>query len=517
MRIIDFFDQGVAYHNENVAFVDSHTAYTFGEADAEIHKLAAAIHGNGFGKGTRVGVYAPNSNKAWIAMLGLMRAEGVWLPINPRNSVSTNIDLAGRFGMELLLYSSSFNELVLEIKENVPSIKQFVCIDGEGSVGLSLNEFCDGHPAFHQIGPPSTNELAAIFPTGGTTGKSKGVLMGHESLETMAANYFSHLNYRENSVSLIVAPMTHTAGILGALHFPRGGKNVITKHVDPLSIMQDIEEHKVTHLFLPPTVLYMMLSHQDVTNYDYSSLQHFMLGAAPTSFEKLKEAVQVFGPVMTEIYGQVEAPASICIKAPDDYLKPDGSIDEARLKGIGRPGVFNQVKILDNDGQEVPQGVAGEICVSGRLVTQGYLNNRDANTESYKDGWLWTGDIGRMNHDGYIEIVDRRKDLIITGGFNVYPNEVEQAICGHPDVHECAVIGIPDEKWGEAVKGVVVLKPLTSVSAEEIIAMVKDALGSVKAPKTIDFVADLPRSPNGKVIKTEIRKQYWQDQERAVN
>jgi acyl-CoA synthetase (AMP-forming)/AMP-acid ligase II len=179
--------------------------------------------------------------------------------------------------------------------------------------------------------------------------------------------------------------------------------------------------------------------------------------------------------------------------------------------------VFNQVKILDNDGQEVPQGVAGEICVSGRLVTQGYLNNRDANTESYKDGWLWTGDIGRMNHDGYIEIVDRRKDLIITGGFNVYPNEVEQAICGHPDVHECAVIGIPDEKWGEAVKGVVVLKPLTSVSAEEIIAMVKDALGSVKAPKTIDFVADLPRSPNGKVIKTEIRKQYWQDQERAVN
>jgi len=517
MRIIDFFEQGVRYYPAKVAFVDGTSSYTYAEADGHVGKIAAAIRGNGFKKGDRIGVYSPNANIAFLALLGLMRAEAVWLPINPRNSVETNIDLADRFGMSVMMYSSAFNDEVKEIQAAVPGIKAFVCIDGEGSIGNTLASFCDGHPDTHTAEPEATGELAAIFGTGGTTGKSKGVLMNHTALETFFQNYHAHFSYKEDSVHLVVAPMTHTAGIMGCLHFPRGGKNVVCASPDPLTIMQDIEKYRVTHLFLPPTVLYMMLAHEEVEKFDYSSLQHFMVGAAPTSLEKLKEACKVFGASMTEAYGQTEAPAAITLKAPWDYIDADGNIIEHRLRGIGRPAIFNQVKILDTDGNEVSRGEPGEICVAGNLVTQGYLDNPEATAEAFRDGWLWTGDIGVMAADGYIEIVDRRKDMIISGGFNVYPNEVEQVISEMAEVQECAVIGIPDEKWGEAVKGVVQLKPDAELSEEKLIVYVKDKLGSVKAPKSIDFVDELPKSPVGKVLKTELRDRYWSDMNKAVN
>ncbi|PHR96371.1 MAG: hypothetical protein COA68_15655 [Oceanobacter sp.] len=221
MRLIDFFDQGVRYHAKKTAFVDSESSYSYGEADTKIHKIAAAIRGNDFDKGTRIGVYSPNSNNAWLALLGLMRAEGIWLPINPKNSVETNVDLTSRFETKILFYDSCFNQEVEEIQSAVPTIAQFVCINGEGAIGTNLADFVDGQPEFHEIGEPETNELAAIFPTGGTTGKSKGVLMNHEALETFASNYHGHFQYKEDSVHLVVAPMTHSAGIMGCLHVRR--------------------------------------------------------------------------------------------------------------------------------------------------------------------------------------------------------------------------------------------------------------------------------------------------------
>jgi acyl-CoA synthetase (AMP-forming)/AMP-acid ligase II len=281
--------------------------------------------------------------------------------------------------------------------------------------------------------------------------------------------------------------------------------------------MQDIQEHRVTHLFMPPTLMYMMLAHEEVNNYDYSSLQHFIVGAAPTSLEKLKEALKIFGPCMSEIYGQTEAPAAVSLKAPWDYMNSEGEINERRLASIGRPGVLTPVKILGDDGNEAARNEVGEICCSGNIVTLGYLDNPEATAEAYCDGWLKTGDVGFMDEDGYIHIVDRSKDIIISGGFNVYPNEVEQVLTQHPAVQDCAVIGVPDEKWGEAIKAVIQRKPGQHADEAEILAMVKKRLGSVKTPKSIDFIDDLPRSPNGKVLKTELRKPYWSKKSRGVN
>jgi acyl-CoA synthetase (AMP-forming)/AMP-acid ligase II len=520
MRIIDYFDNGVKYYPDNVAFIDMDdggASMTYQQALPVTHRIAAAIHGNGYGRGSHVGILAPNSTVAFLALLGLFRAEAVWLPINPRNPVAINADLLERFDGELLLFHSDYAEEAREILESVPGIREAVCIDGSGTVGQSLKDWSEGCPDTHQTAPINMDDLFAIFPTGGTTGKSKGVMMTHGCIFAMFQSFYSHFSYYDDTCHLVVAPMTHSAGIMGCLHFARGGSNVIMGQVVPGLVCKAIEEYKVTHLFLPPTVAYMMLALPDVGEYDYSSLQHFLLGAAPTSLEKLKEAISVFGPVMTEAFGQAEAPAAVALKAPWDYMDSKGQINERRLQSVGRPCVNNIVTIIDDDGVEVDRGSSGEICIKGELVTPGYYKNPEATAEVRNFGWHQTGDVGVMDEEGFITIVDRKKDMIITGGFNVFPNEIEQVLMAHPAVQDCAVVGVPDEKWGEAVRGVIQLKPGFECTEQELIDLCKVELGGVKAPKRMDFTEDLPLSPAGKVLKTELRKAYWKGRSRAVN
>jgi acyl-CoA synthetase (AMP-forming)/AMP-acid ligase II len=520
MRIIEHFDNACRLYPDNIAVVDvgnDQSGVSYAQALPVSQSVAAAIDNKGYSRGGHVGVLAPNCSIAFLTLLGLFRAQCVWLPINPRNTVAVNADLLGRFDGELLLFHSSFAAEAAQLLELCPGIREIVCIDAECGEGTSLEKWSQGAGMTYQPSDAGLDETFAIFPTGGTTGKSKGVMLTHRNIDAFFKNFYSHFNYHDGSCHLMVAPMTHTAGLTGCLHFARGGTNAIMSSTNPPEIADAIERHSVTHLFLPPTVLYMMLSLPDIRERNYSSLQHFLVGAAPTSLDKLKQALEVFGPVMTEAFGQSEAPASITAKAPWDYLDENGQVDEARLHSIGRPCVFNTVAILSDEGQEQPRGVAGEICLRGDLVFPGYYKNPEATAEVCEFGWHHTGDIGVMSADGYITIVDRKKDMIISGGFNIFPNEIEQVLSRHPAVQECAVIGVPDEKWGEAVKAVVQLKPEETGSADELIARVKEELGSVKTPKSIDFVEQLPRSPVGKVLKTEIRKQYWHGQERAIN
>jgi acyl-CoA synthetase (AMP-forming)/AMP-acid ligase II len=520
MLIIDQFDNGARFYPDNPAFIDigpGGTTLTYNEALPITHRIAAAIHANGYDESTHIGILAPNSTIAFLTLLGLFRAGAVWLPINPRNPVPANAELLEAFDGELIFYHSAFEEAAKALVEQTPGLKEAVCIDNQGSYGTNLEDWWQDAPEEFERPAAEADGLFAIFPTGGTTGKPKGVMVNHLAVDTLFNNFYSHFSYHDDTCHLVVAPMTHTAGVTGCMHFARGGANVLMAVPSPEAICQAIQDYRVTHLFLPPTLLYMLLALPNVRDYDYSSLQHFLIGAAPTSLDKLKEAIGVFGPVMTEAFGQTEAPASITLKAPWDYMDSDGAIDDKRLQSIGRPGVNNTVAILDDDGNEVERGVAGEICIKGDLVTPGYYKNPEATAEVRRSGWHLTGDIGVMDGDGFITIVDRKKDMIITGGFNVFPNEVEQVLNSHPAVLDCAVIGVPDEKWGESVKGVVQLKPETECSEQDLIDLCKRELGSVKAPKSIDFSDDLPRSPTGKVLKTEIRRPYWKERTRGIN
>jgi acyl-CoA synthetase (AMP-forming)/AMP-acid ligase II len=286
---------------------------------------------------------------------------------------------------------------------------------------------------------------------------------------------------------------------------------------DPALLLAAIPRYKVTELFLPPTVIYRLLDIPDLgRKVDFSSMKYFMYGAAPMSVEKLKQAIQVIGPVMMGGYGQTEAPASIAYLPPGEHFEGGKIASDERLSSVGRPNPLIRVEIMDDANGILPKGQTGEICVLGDLVMKGYYKAPEKTAEAIVGGWLHTGDIGHLDAEGYLHITDRKKDMIITGGFNVYPSEVEQVIWGHPAVQDCAVIGAPDDKWGEAVKAVVELNSGQHVSAEELIALCKEKLGSVKAPKSVDFVDALPRSPVGKVLKKDLRARYWQGRQRTI-
>jgi acyl-CoA synthetase (AMP-forming)/AMP-acid ligase II len=267
---------------------------------------------------------------------------------------------------------------------------------------------------------------------------------------------------------------------------------------------------------MPPTLIYMLLAHPDVGKYDYSSLQHLVYASAPMSVDKLVEAVKVFGPVLTQTYGQAEACMICTFFSPEDHVAALESNNRHRLASAGKVSPLVRLDVMDDHGKLLPRGQRGEIVVRGNLVMKGYYNNVEATAEASAFGWHHTGDIGVIDEDGFVYIVDRKKDMIISGGFNVFPGEVEQVLWSHPAVQDCAVIGIPDEKWGEAVKAVVELKPGMTVEADALIQLAKEKLGGVKAPKSVDFVDTLPRSPVGKVLKKTLREPYWAGHERKI-
>jgi acyl-CoA synthetase (AMP-forming)/AMP-acid ligase II len=281
-------------------------------------------------------------------------------------------------------------------------------------------------------------------------------------------------------------------------------------------MMRCIQEHRVTTLFLPPTAIYSMLAHPRVREFDYSSLKHFVYAAAPMSAEKLKECLAIFGPVMAQTFGQAESPMLCTFLSPQQHLVIGDPVRERRLMSCGQPTLFTQVEIMDDEGKLLGPEERGEIVTRGNLVMKGYFKNLQATEEASRFGWHHTGDIGLKDADGFVYIVDRKRDMIISGGFNLYPSEIEQVIWGHPAVQDCAVIGIPDEKWGEAVKAIVELKEGQHASAETIMAFCRERLGGMKTPKSVEIWPSLPRSPVGKVLKRDIREKFWAGSARRV-
>jgi acyl-CoA synthetase (AMP-forming)/AMP-acid ligase II len=310
--------------------------------------------------------------------------------------------------------------------------------------------------------------------------------------------------FKGRPIYLALAPLTHAAGVLCFPIMALGGRIVIMHHPDIGEFLDLIERYRVTHTFLPPTVIYMLLDHPKLDRDRLGSLQCFWYGAAPISASRLAEALQRIGP-MAQLFGQTEAPMMISTMAPQDHFLADGSVARERLRSAGRPSPLVRVAVMAPDGTLLGTGETGEIVVRGSLVMRGYHRNPQATAEASAYGWHHTGDIGYLDEDNYLFIVDRAKDMVITGGFNVYSTEVEQALMQHPDVQDCAVIGLPDDKWGERVTAVVQLRSGAAASADQLRAFARERLGGVKTPKQLEIWPDLPRSKVGKILKREIR------------
>ena len=518
MQLIAHFDRAAAIHPRRTAFVQPDgEAISYADAAIRVDAIAVALHAARLEAGATIAIYSPNDAAAFLAILGILRAGFKWLSLNARNPVDENIALATTMEAAALFFHGAFEADAERIRDAVGTLSLCICLDRTSALGPALSHL-EARPSIDL--PRLADDSArpcTIFATGGTTGRSKGAVWTNQTWETLLSNFWSCAPPCSHPVHLCVAPMTHAAGILGLMLLPRAPTNVIMNGADPKFILEAIERHRVTHLFLPPKVLYALLSCPELGNYDTSSLIFFLVSAAPVSSDRLREAVAAFGPVMCQSFGQAEAPFFLTYLAPQDLeLALASPAHAGLLKSCGRPTMFSEVEIMDEDGRLLPAGEDGEIVVRGNLVMKGYYKDAAATAAVSQFSWHHTGDIGRKDKDGFLYIVDRKRDMIISGGFNIFSTEVEGALLAHPSILDCAVIGVPDEKWGEAVKAVVELKPGAEVTAERLIAHCKSLLGSVKAPKSVDIWDTLPRSPVGKVLKRSIRDTFWKGLERSI-
>ena len=518
MSAINYFDRGVLLYKDREALVSDEGAYTYQELKEASIRVAAGIISRGDHDLTRLAVYSPNTIHVFPCLLGAMRAGNVLVPANARDEVTATVHFLNLTNTKWFFYHSSLSENVARIREEVPSLEHFVCLDKDNNDDKSLQRFMaeEGGGEVPDI-QHDPHRHFYYYATGGTTGFSKAVIWDNLVWDTFISLFNGQTPTDEPPVHLCVAPISHSAGPIAMALFPVGVKNVVLPGFDPLEVMKNIEEHRVTHLFLPPTALYAMLSHPEVRNFDYSSLKYFLVAAAPVAPDKIKEAIEVFGPCLCQAFGQAEAPACLTWMPPAKFLEAVSDPEkEHLLKSCGQPTLSMRVAIMDDDGNIVPNGERGEIVAQGNLISVAYLDNPEATEEMRKFGWHHTGDIGIMDDDGYIYIVDRKKDMIITGGFNVYPAETEATLLSHPSIQDAAVVGVPDEKWGEMVKAVVTLKNGHNATEEELVEFCKKGLGSVKTPKSIEFWDALPRTAAGKISRKDIRKQYWEGHERSV-
>jgi fatty-acyl-CoA synthase len=522
MRAIDYFDKGADEFPGRIAIIDRATRYSYREAREASQQIAQAMWSSGLRGEEGVAIFSPNDARILLCMLGLMRAGGVWVPINSRNALDANVQYLNYSKTSWLFYHSSFQEQVREIKRLVPSLRHFICIDAENDGDPSLESFIEQPRPEEEIdwGDPTGNvdRLVGLVPTGGTTGPAKGVMVTSLSWGTMTELANQNLRCDDSEpVCLSTAPLSHAAGVVAFAMFSLGATNVVLPAFDALEVLEGIERFRVTHLFLPPTAFYALLAHPKLGDFKYTSLRRLLIAAAPVSPDKFKKGIEVFGPCLCQSYGQTEAPMYMTFLDPATVAAAAAGDHPERLRSCGKPTLAVRLAIMDSDGKILPPNKTGEIVARGALVGAGYYNLPEATAEIRTHGWHHTGDVGYRDEDGFFYIVDRKKDMIITGGFNVYCAEVEASVMELPQVRECAVIGVPDEKWGEAVKAIVVLRDGELLREEAIIAHCKTRLGSVKSPKSVEFWSEIPKTPAAKTDKKAIRKPFWEGVDRAVH
>ncbi|AMG87094.1 class I adenylate-forming enzyme family protein [Bordetella bronchiseptica] len=518
MQLIDTFDRGAGYGLAEPCFIEpGGRTLSYGQVQDMSHRIANGLRAAGLDRDSKVGTLSANHLLTFPATLGIVRSGYMWLPVNARNAAEENANILARGGCEFLFIHSQFAAQLPGLLQALPGLKGVVCIDGALPQAPSLQDWMARQSAAPARSDARIDDVVAIRGTGGTTGLPKGVLVTHRNYLALLANWYAAMPVLERPVHLVVAPLSHAAGSATFAACAYGGCNVILPTADPAAIIDAIGRYKVTQLFLPPTAIYKLLAHPEIRRGDYASLRYFLYSAAPMSVDKLREALDIFGPVMVQAYGQAEAPFMCTVLSAGEHagILRDPALRH-RLASCGRASPFVRLGIMDPHGNLLPAGERGEIVVQGDLVAQGYYQDPAKTAETFKQGWLHTGDVGYQDGDGYLYIVDRMKDLIVSGGFNISPSEVEQVLWAHPAVGDCAVVGVPDDHWGEAIKAVVELKAGAQWDAEQVLAYCRERLGSMKTPKTIEVWEQLPRSSVGKVLKRDIRERYWSGQARRV-
>lgn len=502
------------FENEPCIHLGGHVM-SYGDVRRQTSQLLQALQSVGVVTGTRLAVLSKNRPEVLTNLTASMINGSVITPLHPMGSLDDHSYVVGAAEIRCLVIDTDyFADRARDLKERFPGL--IVLGFGPNEVGddyLALAATFEPQPLVAPDVEP--DDLCTVAYTGGTTGLPKGVLLPQRVWSDLTFIQMAEWEFPDEIRMLVATPLSHAAMTLLGPVLLHGGTFHVMDAFGPDAFFDAVEQHRITATLLVPVMLYALQGHSRYRTADMSSMETIFYGASPMSPPKLADAIALWGSIFFQFYGQSEAPMVIAHmkKSDHDLTKPE------RLASCGRPAPWVHVALLGPDDEPVAPGAAGEICARGPLVMIGYKDMDDETAETLSGDWLHTGDVGRFDDDGFLYIVDRTKDMVITGGFNVFPREVEDVMSAHPAVNTVMVVGVPDEKWGEAVKAVVVLAPGHGSSDEltaELQAMVKRAKGSQQSPKTIDYVDEVPLTAVGKPDKKAVRARYWTGSERAI-
>lgn len=500
MLPIDSLYRGRQINPDGIALEDDTTQLTYRELVARVEALAAALQTRLPTPQAKIGACGFNNLQHVIAILATQLAGHIWVAVNPRSGKAENTALMDLVEPDLMIADDAARD-AFDIGDT-PLI--VAGPDGRTTAGDSVDGLIDDFrgktPVRHLLDP--NTDLQAIKFTGGSTGLPKAVMQPCRTGTTLIGTVLSVFRLNADDIQVAAAPVSHAAFILMLPLFAMGGRNIVLPAPDTDLILHAFEKRDASTIFMPPTMIYKTMAEPDMAARKFPKLRHLIYGAAPMPPEKVREAQQVFPHALETLYGQTEA-SSVCTTMTAAELEMDENIGS-----VGRSTPLMRVEIMDPEGNILPPGETGEVVVRGGLTMTGYYKNPKATEETFKDGWLHTGDGGLIDERGYLFLRDRLRDVIISGGFNVYPGDVEGALVKHPDVYECVVFGAEDDHWGERVEAAVQLRDGASASPDDIIAHAKAELGSVKAPKTVHLLDDLPRSAVGKVLRREVKAKF---------
>jgi len=523
MNVKYLINRAVKEYPDNMALICRDTRMTFRDLNTRVNRLANALLNLGVEKGDRVGMLLRNCSEFIEIDFALSKTGMVRVPLNARLTASDHEYMLNDSGANTLIFGEEFTETIQMIKPKLKTVNMLIQVPRGFSKENLLNAYdyediVRNSPLDEPFGGIEEGDLHTLFYTSGTTAKPKGVMLTQKSWANVTINLI--LDYgpiTEEDVILNTQLLSHGAGFFVLPFFVKGATNVLVPEFKPAIVFETIEREKVTVLKLVPTLLYQLMESPEKTKYNLTSLHSIIYGGSPIAVPRLIEAVNFFGKKLVQLYGQAEAPMCISTFSKRDHIIEGAEEVVKRLSSAGKPCVNVEVRIVDENGSDVKPGEVGEVIVRGYHIMDGYWNRPEETVETLKDGWIHTGDLAYADSKGYIFLVDRKKDMIISGAFNIYPKEIEDVIVNHPKVKEVAVIGIPDEKWGEAVKAVVVPKKGKRVTEQEIIDYCRDNMASFKKPKSVDVVKELPRNPYGKVLKTVLREPYWKGYDRRIH
>jgi fatty-acyl-CoA synthase len=484
----------------STAIQEGELKITYRELANQVSRYVQALAAMGLGRGDRVGLLSGNCVEVIYVNCALSILGCCLVPMHPKGSLRDHVYFVRDSGLQTLIFDSShFAVRAGELSQS--GVRRLIGIGpapGAENLPERAGSFAPQPLQAPVVGP---SEICRLSYSGGTTGEPKAIMGTYLSLLTKLTIQLIEWEWPAPIRQLICAPLSHAGGAMVLPTLVRGGSVVIMSGFQPLEVMRAVQKYRINCMLLVPTMIVALLDHPDLDRYDMSSLEVIYYGAAPISPARLREGIKRLGSVFFQFYGQTESPLTVSVMRRNEH----DVNDPERLASCGRPVPWVRVALLDDAGQEVADGAPGEICVRGPLVMQGYWNKPEQTREALQGDWLHTGDMAVRNRDGFLRIVDRKKDMIISGGFNIFAREVEEAVCEHPSVAACAVFGTPDPHWGEAVVAAVVLRSGASATAEEIIALVRQIKGPVQAPKFVEFLRELPLTSLGKPDKKALR------------